>query len=78
MSAAVEKNPSKGMSIEEMPDVITAQHIGGHLGISVTQAYILLRTSEDAGGIKSFKIGKPVRAHKSDYVKWFNKTSKAV
>jgi hypothetical protein len=76
VSAAVEKNPYRGMSIEEMPDVITAQHIGGHLGMSAKAAYNLLHLSPDVGGIRSFNVGKLVRAHKSDYIKWFNQTSK--
>lgn len=63
----------ESMSLDEMPDVITAKHIAGHLQITSRGAYNLMNLSKEAGGIPSFRIGKPIRTKKKDYIEWLNK-----
>lgn len=62
----------ESVSLDEMPDVITAKHIAGHAHITTQQAYVLMKTKKEAGGISSFRIGKPIRVYKIDYINWLN------
>lgn len=58
------------ITIDELPEVLTAKHIAEHLHISKARVYELLRLSPSAGGIPSFKFGKSCRATKEKYLKW--------
>lgn len=69
------KTINESMSLDEMPDNITAKHIAGHLQITPRCAYDLMKLSKEAGGIPSFRIGKPIRSKKTDYIEWLNKQS---
>jgi hypothetical protein len=60
-------------TLDELPEVITAKHISGHLHITTQQAYVMMKMKEEAGGILSFRIGKPIRAYKTDYIKWLER-----
>ena len=58
------------MSIDELPEVITAQHISDYLGISRGKIYTLFQIKPDAGGIPSFDIGNSKKVEKKDFVEW--------
>lgn len=66
------RTAENSFTLEELPENLTAKHIAGHLQITPRCAYNLMNQSKESGGIPSFKIGKPVRAKKEDYVAWFN------
>lgn len=66
------KTINERMALDEMPDVITAKHISSHLQITQRGAYNLMNLPKEAGGIPSFRIGKPIRVKKKDYVEWLN------
>lgn len=60
------------LTIDELPEILTARHISEHLHLSVEQVYNLFRRSPKTGGIPSFAIGKSKRAKKGDYLKWLD------
>ena len=63
---------SQAITYEEFPDILTAKHISGHLHLSKVRVYELFRLSVDAGGIKSFDIGRSKRVVKQDYLDWLD------
>ncbi len=67
-----EANPYENISTDELPDVLTAQHVAAHLHLSRRHVYELFRTSTAIGGIKTFSIGKTVRTYKTDYLDWLD------
>ncbi|WP_313635013.1 helix-turn-helix domain-containing protein [Exiguobacterium sp.] len=44
-----------------------------YLGISRRRVYELMQLSEEAGGIRCFKIGASKRVDKEDFVKWIER-----
>ena len=66
------------MTVDEMPEVLTAKHIAEHLHLSKVRVYELMRLSVSSGGIPSFVIGKSCRARKNEYLAWINGLGKAV
>jgi hypothetical protein len=56
--------------IEQLPDMLTAQHIATFLQISRRRVYELFQAKEDAGGIRSFDIGNSKRVDKEDFINW--------
>lgn len=64
------RTAENSFTLEELPEVLTAKHISGHLHITTQQVYVLMKLKPEAGGIPSFTIGKPIRAYKADYVNW--------
>lgn len=65
------------MTVDEMPEILTAKHIAEHLHLSKPRVYELMRTPVAAGGIPSFVIGKSCRARKIEYLTWVNGLVKA-
>lgn len=61
------------MRIEELPDILTAQHIAKYLQISRQTVYELLQLNTDFGGIPHFNIGISKRVVKADFVHWIEK-----
>ncbi|MCY8233897.1 helix-turn-helix domain-containing protein [Priestia endophytica] len=61
------------MSEQELPQILTAQHIAKYLGISRRRVYELLQMSEDIGGIRCFQIGLSKRVDKEDFFKWIER-----
>lgn len=59
-----------GISIAELPEVLTAKHISEHLHLSKRRVYELIQINPTAGGIKSFDIGRSRRVMKKDYLDW--------
>lgn len=55
---------------QNLPDILTAQHIADYLGISRRRVYELLQMSEEVGGIRNFKIGLSKRVDKKDFLLW--------
>jgi excisionase family DNA binding protein len=60
------------VSIDELPEIITAQHIADYLGISRGKVYVLFQTKPTAGGIPSFDIGASRRVDKQDFLSWID------
>lgn len=61
---------------EDLPDILTAQHIATYLGISRRRVYELLQMTEEAGGIKCFQIGLSKRVEKEDFIQWIEERKK--
>ena len=70
----------QNISIDELPDILTAQNIADYLVISRQRVYDLFQLKPIAGGIPNFEIGLSKRAEKKDFIKWIeeqkNKKSK--
>ncbi|MDJ0288208.1 MULTISPECIES: helix-turn-helix domain-containing protein [Bacillus] len=64
------------MMKEDLPDILTAQHIATYLGISRRRVYELLQMTEEAGGIKCFQIGLSKRVEKEDFIQWIEERKK--
>lgn len=58
------------MLINELPEMLTAQHISNYLGISRGKVYMLFQINPAAGGIPNFAIGTSKRVEKKDFVTW--------
>lgn len=58
------------MTVDELPDILTAPTIAKHQGCSAQTIYVLFRKSPAAGGIPSYQFGRSRRARKEDYLKW--------
>jgi len=58
------------MSIDEFPEILTAQHISDYLGISRGKIYELFQIKPNSGGIPNFAIGTSKRVEKKDFVAW--------
>lgn len=58
------------MTLNELPEVLTAQHIADYLGISRRRVYELFQLKREYGGIPNFDIGFSKRVEKADLVKW--------
>jgi excisionase family DNA binding protein len=58
------------MSLDTLPEILTAEHMAKYLGLSRRVIYDLMKTKPEAGGIPSFNIGYSVRAEKSDFILW--------
>ena len=58
------------MPIDDLPEIITAQHISDYLGISRGKIYELFQINPASGGIPSFDIGKSKKVEKKDFVAW--------
>ncbi|MEN1989863.1 helix-turn-helix domain-containing protein [Paenibacillus hubeiensis] len=58
---------------DDMPDIMTAQHIANILGISRKTVYELFAIKPEHGGIPNYTIGVSKRADKVDVIEWKNK-----
>ena len=58
------------MKLENLPEMITAQHIASYLGISRRRVYELFQTKPEYGGIPHFEIGITKRVDKQDFENW--------
>lgn len=65
------------MTMESLPEILTAGHMAKYLGLSRRMIYDLMKTKPEAGGIPSFNIGYSVRAEKSDFIAWVKERKKA-
>lgn len=62
--------PKKILTLEELPEIITAQHIADYLNISRRRVYELFQLKPVAGGIPNFDIGFSKRVEKQDFIEW--------
>ena len=56
--------------IDELPEILTAQHVADYLGISRRRVYELFQLRPNAGGIPNFEIGITKRVEKCDFIEW--------
>jgi hypothetical protein len=61
---------NKIMTIEELPDILTAKIIAGMLDLSKRRIYELMDISTEAGGIPKLQIGRSKRVMKTDFIEW--------
>jgi len=64
------KTPKRFKGLNDLPEIITAQHIADYLNISRQRVYELFLTNPKYGGIPSFSIGASKRTNKSDFIAW--------
>ncbi|WP_094603431.1 hypothetical protein SPSIL_014790 [Sporomusa silvacetica DSM 10669] len=60
----------KYYSVNQLPAVLTAQHIATYLGISRTRVYELFQLIPSVGGIPNFDIGLSKRVERQDFINW--------
>ena len=60
------------MPMNELPKILTAQHISDYLGISRGKIYTLFQIKPDAGGIPNFAIGTSKRVERKDFLAWID------
>jgi len=58
------------MPMNELPEILTAQHIATYLGISRGKIYTLFQVNPASGGIPNFAIGTSKRVEKKDFLAW--------
>jgi len=58
------------LEIDELPEIITAQHIANFLKISRRRVYELFQITPTVGGIPNFEIGISKRVVKGDFLQW--------
>lgn len=63
----------KTVTLEELPQVLTAQHIADYLILARNTVYDLYKLPPDRGGIPNFQVGKSRRVMKTDFIGWINK-----
>lgn len=63
------KNKSP-ITIEELPPIMTAQHIADLLILARNTVYELFDLPPDRGGIPNFRVGNSRRATKEEVIKW--------
>lgn len=62
-------------TIEELPQVLTAQHIADYLHLARLTIYELYKLPPEHGGIPNFKVGKSRRTLKTDFINWIGQQS---
>lgn len=55
---------------QDLPDILTVNHIAAFLHLSNRKIYELLRLKKEYGGIPNFRIGTSKRVNKEDFVRW--------
>lgn len=60
------------LTLDQLPEILTAQHIADYLKISRRRVYELFKIHPDHGGISNFDIGFSKRVRKKDLVKWID------
>jgi hypothetical protein len=58
------------LTIESLPEILTAKHISDYLGISRRRVYELFQIKPQYGGIPNFDIGYSKRVDKRDFLLW--------
>lgn len=67
---------STNYTLSELPEVLTAKYISDYLHVTNRQAYRWMATAPEAGGLKSFTIGRIVRTYKTDFIQWLEHHAK--
>lgn len=63
-------------SINDLPEILTAQNIADYLGISRRRVYELFQLKPEFGGIPNFEIGLSKRVDKKDFIGWIDAKKK--
>lgn len=58
------------ISMQDMPDIISAKHVAVYLQISRRRVYELLTLQPNYGGIPNFRIGSSRRICKKRFLEW--------
>jgi len=64
------KVPTIRPTMEELPEILTAQNIADYLTISRRRVYELLEINPEYGGIPCLAIGASKRVDKDDFCQW--------
>lgn len=64
------------VTIESLPEILTASLISKYLGISNRRVYELFQRKPEQGGIPNFDIGYSKRVEKKDLIKWIQDQKK--
>lgn len=70
------KGKRQHISIDDLPEIITAQNISDYLGICRRRVYELFQLKPSAGGIPNFDIGLSRRVEKKDFIQWIDAKKK--
>lgn len=62
----------KSINIEDLPQVLTAQHIADYLILARNTVYDLYKLPPERGGIPNFRVGNSRRVMKTDFISWIN------
>lgn len=65
------------LTLEALPEIITAQHIADYVCISRRRVYELFQINPEFGGIPNFEIGASKRVQKADFVNWIDARKQA-
>jgi len=65
------------ITMDELPEILTAQHIATYLCISRRRVYELFQLNPKYGGIPSFDIGFSKRVGKDDFIAWIESRKQA-
>jgi chromosome segregation ATPase len=68
--------PELGREMENLPEILTAQHIATYLTISRRRVYELFQIKPEFGGIPNFEIGASKRVDKEDFKDWIEARKK--
>ncbi|QYR20834.1 helix-turn-helix domain-containing protein [Paenibacillus sp. sptzw28] len=60
----------KGLALDDLPEILTAQHIADYLGVSRRRVYEHFQLKAEAGGIPNFSFGNSKRVDKADFIRW--------
>jgi hypothetical protein len=60
----------ENITLESLPEILTAQDIASYLKISRSSVYELLKLKPEHGGIVNIAIGISKRVEKNDFKKW--------
>lgn len=65
------------MNLENLPDILKAEHLIDFLDMSRSKVYGLMRIKKEAGGIPAVRIGRNVRVLKHDLIEWLDNQKEA-
>jgi hypothetical protein len=66
----------KEVSLDKLPEIITAQNISDYLHISRNRVYELMKLSPEHGGIPVISIGFTKRVRKETFEMWLKNQEK--
>lgn len=61
---------AKEITLDDMPQALTAQNIADYLILSRNRVYELYDTPVELGGIPNMRIGNSRRTLKKDFIEW--------
>jgi excisionase family DNA binding protein len=64
------KSYLRNLPLNEMPEMLTVQHVAAYLGLSRNTVYSLYQKNKEQSGLPSFKTGNSRRIRKSALIEW--------